>query len=76
MTAVCALLVAIGAIGVSVYSLKVARDALSKNAEQGQALAAPATSTTEAPAAIASAATPTASVPEGHVLPRVCRASN
>lgn len=73
MTAVCALLVAIGAIGVSVYSLKVARDALSKNAEQGPALAASATPTTAAPAAIGSAATPTASAPRVTYFPEFVR---
>jgi hypothetical protein len=60
VTAVCALLVAIGAIGVAVYSLKVARDALSKNAEQAPALAAPATST--APATTGATSTPTSTV--------------
>ena len=62
VTAVCALLVAIGAVAVAVYSLKVARDALSRNAEQAPAVSASATSTTEVPATAAAPA-PTASVP-------------
>jgi hypothetical protein len=71
VTAVCALLVAIGAVGVAVYSLKVARDALSKNAEQAPALAAPATSTTTPPTD--ATATPTGSVPRATYFPEFVR---
>jgi hypothetical protein len=62
VTAVCALLVAIGAVGVAVYSLKVARDALSKNADQAPAAIASATPTTE-PVVAANSPAPTGSVP-------------
>jgi hypothetical protein len=57
VVAVCALLIAIGAIAVSIYSLKVARDALSKNADRAPATAAEPTSEPFAPPTI-SAATP------------------
>ena len=73
VTAVCALLVAIGAIGVAVYSLKVARDALSKNADQGSALAAPDTSATAAPVTTASPG-PTTSVTRVNYFPELVRA--
>jgi hypothetical protein len=74
VTAVCALLVAIGAVGVAVYSLKVARDALSKNADQATALATPATSTDAVPVVTPSAAAPTVSVPQVQYFSELVRA--
>jgi hypothetical protein len=75
VTAVCALLVAIGAIGVAVYSLKVARDALSKNADQAPALATPATSTTAAaPIVVPTEPAPTVSVPRVQYFSELVRA--
>ena len=71
VTAVCALLVAIGAIGVAVYSLKVARDAMSKNAAQGSAVVAPETSTATPPTNPAAA--PTGSVPQVTYFPELAR---
>jgi hypothetical protein len=74
VTAVCALLVAIGAIGVAVYSLKVARDALSKNADQAPGVAAPATSTTTAPLVTTTAPAPAVSVPRVQYFSELVRA--
>jgi hypothetical protein len=74
VTAVCALLVAIGAVGVAVYSLKVARDALSKNADQATALATPATSTDAAPVITPGTAAPTVSVPRVQYFSELVRA--
>jgi hypothetical protein len=65
VVAVCALLVAIGAIGVSIYSLKVARDALSKNADRAPAVASGPSS------APALAPTTTAATPGPTPSPRV-----
>ncbi len=73
--AVCALLVAIGAIGVSVYSLKVARDAVSNNAETAATATAPTNTTTQpAAAAPTGTSTATASVPSVQYFSELVRA--
>jgi hypothetical protein len=54
--------------------LKVARDALSKNADQAPAVAAPATSTTPAPIVTTTAAVPTVSVPRVQYFSELVRA--
>jgi hypothetical protein len=72
--AVCALLVAIGAIGVSVYALKVARDAVSDNAETAAMPTSSPTGATTEPVAAAPTATASGSAPRVQYFSELVRA--